>query len=535
MKQKIYIGAAAIVMAGIFLLAGGKPVVAKAEKIKKVKIASAEKTVLINKKEKIQLKAKVKPASMKKKVRWKSSNKKVVTVSQKGVIRGKRYGKANIWLKAADGSGKKAKIKVQVGRKVTSVSFAVKKQELEVGQKANLKPIVLPGNATDKKVTYQSSNPSVVSVSSKGTVVAKGKGEAVITARSKDGTRKSGSYVIQSRVLTKSITINGGATTKRLEKGKSFGISASIQPANASNKSLRYTSSDPTVAVVSASGIVSGLEPGTAVIRVDAADGHSTANIKVEVFRMEISNQKLIAHRGFSSQAPENSIPAFEKALESGFYGIECDIWKTLDGEFMVSHDGDLNRMFGYDFQIATLTTEQIKKYFMINGSNVDAYNNLTMPTFEQYLGVMKKNKEVHPFVEIKEELNDADLRKIVKQVKDAGLLNETYFISMHQSNLLSLQRLDGVNTSQLQYVYGAEDFNKTTSVTSSVISWCINNQIDLDTRQSLVTASDVYRLQTAGRQVNVWTVNTIEKAYDLVNKLHVDMITTEYMLNTEP
>ena len=92
------------------------------------------------------------------------------------------------------------------------------------------------------------------------------------------------------------------------------------------------------------------------------------------------------------------------------------------------------------------------------------------MPTFEQYLGVMKKNKEVHPFVEIKEELNDADLRKIVKQVKDAGLLNETYFISVHQSNLLSLQRLDGVNTSQLQYVYGAEDFNKTTSVTSSVI-----------------------------------------------------------------
>ena len=55
MKQKIYIGAAAIVMAGIFLLAGGKPVVAKAEKIKKVKIASAEKTVLINKKEKIKV------------------------------------------------------------------------------------------------------------------------------------------------------------------------------------------------------------------------------------------------------------------------------------------------------------------------------------------------------------------------------------------------------------------------------------------------------------------------------------------------
>lgn len=534
MKQKIYIGAAAIVMAGIFLLAGGKPVVAKAEKIKKVKIASAEKTVLINKKEKIQLKAKVKPASMKKKVRWKSSNKKVVTVSQKGVIRGKRYGKANIWLKAADGSGKKAKIKVQVGRKVTSVSFAVKKQELEVGQKANLKPIVLPGNATDKKVTYQSSNPSVVSVSSKGTVVAKGKGEAVITARSKDGTRKSGSYVIQSRVLTKSITINGGATTKRLEKGKSFGISASIQPANASNKSLRYTSSDPAVAVVSASGVVTGLEAGTAVIRVDAADGHSTAAINVEVFRMEISNQKLIAHRGFSSEAPENSIPAFEKALESGFYGVECDIWKTLDGEFMVSHDGNLQRMFGLNLDISTLTVEQAKKYTMKSGSQIEQYPNLTMPTLEEYLKVMKKNTNIHPFIEIKEKLEEADLRRIVKEVKDQGLLEETYFISMHQSNLLTLRQLDGVNTSQLQYVYGAEEENKGTPVNSSIITWCIDNGIDLDSRHSLVSASDVYRLQVAGRKVNVWTVNYIEKAYELVNKFHVDMITTEYMLNTE-
>lgn len=535
MRHKRYIGAAVAVMAGIFFLMGGKPAVAKAEQIKTVKIKNAGKAVLINKKEKLQLKAKVKPASMKGKVKWKSSNKKVVTVSKKGVIRGRRYGKANIWLKAADGSGKKAKVKVRVGRKVTSVNFAVKKQELEVGQKLKMKPVVMPGNATDKKLTYESSNPSVVSVSSQGTVVAKGKGEAVITARSQDGTRKSGSYVIQSKVMTKSITLNGGVATKRLEKGKSFGISASVQPSNASNKSLRYTSSDPTVAVVSAGGVVTGLEAGTAVIRVDAADGRSTASINVEVFRMEISNQKLIAHRGFCSQAPENSIPAFEKALDSGFYGIECDIWQTLDGEFMVSHDGNLNRMFGYDFEISTLTVEQIKKYFMINGSKIDQYDNLTMPTLDEYLEVMKKNKEVHPFIEIKEELKDADLRKIVKQVKDQGLLNETYFISMHKSNLLTLKRIDGVDSSQLQYVYGSEDSNKTAMVTTSVINWCIENQIDLDSRQSLLTASDVYRLQTAGRKVNVWTVNSIEKAYELVNNFHVDMITTEYMLNTEP
>ena len=66
------------------------------------------------------------------------------------------------------------------------------------------------------------------------------------------------------------------------------------------------------------------------------------------------------------------------------------------------------------------------------------------------------------------------------------------------------------------------------------MIEWCIENQIDLDSRYSLLSASDVYRLQSVGRQVNVWTVNNIEKAYELVNNFHVDMITTEYMLNSE-
>ena len=168
---------------------------------------------------------------------------------------------------------------------------------------------------------------------------------------------------------------------------------------------------------------------------------------------MEITNQKLIAHRGLCSEAPENSIPAFNKALEKNFFGIECDIWKTLEGEFVVSHDGNLQRIFGYDFDIRDLTVEQIKKYYMIHGSNVENYDNLNMPTLEEYLDVMKKKPGIHPFIEIKENLKEADLRKIVKQVKDKGLLEETYFISMHQSNLLALKQVDGVNVTQLQYI----------------------------------------------------------------------------------
>lgn len=535
MKRGIGSMVAVIMMiAGIFFVSGGHSTTVKAEGIKSLKICNTGKTILINKKEKVKLKAKVKPKNLLHKVVWKSSNKKVVSVSKSGIIRGKRFGQATIYLKAVDGSKKKAKVKVRVGRKVTSVRFSVKKQEMEVGQKSQVKPIVLPRNATDKKVSYVSSNPSVVSVSSKGTVIAKGKGEAVITARSKDGTRKSGSYAIQTKVMTKSLSLNGGISSKRVERGKSFGLSVSVQPTNASNKAVKYTSSNPEIANVSANGVVTGIEAGTTTIRVDSEDGRASASIQVEVYRMEITNQKLIAHRGLCSEAPENSIPAFNKALEKNFFGIECDIWMTLEGEFVVSHDGNLQRIFGYDFDIRDLTVEQIKKYYMIHGSNVENYDNLNMPTLEEYLDVMKKKPGIHPFIEIKENLKEADLRKIVKQVKDKGLLEETYFISMHQSNLLALKQVDGVNVTQLQYIYGAEPANKNVAVTSAVIEWCIENQIDLDSRYSLLSASDVYRLQSVGRQVNVWTVNNIEKAYELVNNFHVDMITTEYMLNSE-
>lgn len=538
MKLRIYRAIIMVLaMAGMVCLMSAQPVDAKKTKEKKIKtitISNKGKSLLINKKEKLQLKAKVKPKSLKKKVIWKSSNKKIVSVSKKGLIRGKRYGKANIWLKAKDGSKKKAKIQVTVGRKVTTVGFTVKTQEVEVGQKLKLEPVVLPQNATDKKLTYESSNPAVVSVSSQGIVAAKAKGEAVITAKSQDGTQKTGSFVIQTKISTKNIIINGGTTGKRLEKGKTFGVSASVQPANASNKALRYTSTNPSVAVVSAGGVVTGVAEGNATIRVDAVDGHSTTSINVEVFRMEVSKQKLIAHRGFSSEAPENSIPAFEKAVENHFFGVECDIWKTLDGEFMVSHDASLKRIFGYPLDIASLTAQQIKKYYMINGANIGSYEKLTMPTLTEYLQVMKKDKEVHPFIEIKEMLKEEDLKKIVKLVKDQGILKQTYFISMYQSNLLTLQTIAGVESSQLQYVYGAEESNKSTPVSSEILSWCINNQIDLDSRLSLVTASDVYRLQMAGRKVNVWTVNTLEKAYELDNNYHVDMITTEYLLNSQ-
>ena len=155
------------------------------------------------------------------------------------------------------------------------------------------------------------------------------------------------------------------------------------------------------------------------------------------------------------------------------------------------------------------------------------------MPTLEEYLEILAKSDTVHPFIELKEAFSESELKKVVQLVKKHGLLERTYFISYYQSNLLELKEIDGVNREFLQYVYGAEEANKAVPVDDRVINWCIEHAIDLDARHTLLRASDVYRLHEAGRKVNVWTVNVLAKAFELVTNAQVDMVTTEYYLNS--
>lgn len=504
------------------------------KKVTSVKINVSGKNLLINKGEKKRLRVKVRPKKVtNKKIKWKSSRKKIVSVSSKGVIRGRRYGKAYIYACAQDGSGKRAKIRVQVGRKVSRVTLAVGTLELDVNSSVPLKAKVTPSNATKKKLTYRSSDKSVATVSSTGVVYGKAKGSANITVESTDGSGRKATCKVQVKIPSQSIQLNADGQAIRLEKEKAFTINATVQPSNASNRDVKYTSSNPAVAKVSQYGIVVGVNPGTATIHVNAADGRAAAALEVEVYEMALKGEKLIAHRGYSSQAPENTTAAFELAVNNGFYGVECDLRKTLDGKFVIMHDSGINRMCGYNLDIANLDLQQLKKYEIVSGSNVASYPGLTVPTLEEYLEILSKSDTVHPFIELKEEFTSKELKNIVQTVREYGLLERAYFISIYKSNLLALKNLEGVVTEYLQYVYGAESVNKLQPVDDNVVNWCIENGIDLDARYTLISASNVSRLHDNGRKVNVWTVNTIQKAFPLVNDAHVDMITTEYMLNS--
>ncbi len=529
----------AVVAAAVFgilvVMTGQMEAEAKPQKkIKSLKINVSGGELLINKREKKKLKVKFKPSKgIDKKIKWSSSKKSVVSVKQNGVIRGRKYGRAYISVRAKDGSGKSARIRVRVGRKVSKVSLLSKSMDLDVGKTAGIQAQVSPANATKRKIKYQSSDKSVATVSSSGIVRGKAKGTAVITASSTDGSGKKALCKVSVKVPTGLIQLDTSGQEIRLEVGTSVTVNAVVKPDNASNKKIHYTSTNPAAAKVSQLGVVTGVSPGRTTIRVDAADGRSSAAVDVEVYKVELQKEKLIAHRGLSSAAPENTTAAFELAVQNGFYGVECDVRKTYDGEFVIMHDADLNRMCGYNLNIANLDLDQLKQYNITAGNNIASYPDLTVPTLEEYLEILKKSSAVHPFIELKEALTEQELKEITELVNKHGLLDRTYFISVHKSNLLTLKTISGVKQEFLQYVYGAESSNKLVPVDDSVINWCIANAIDLDARHTLISADEVSRLHDSGRKVNVWTVNTVQRAYELVRDVNVDMVTTEYLLQS--
>ncbi len=163
-----------------------------------------------------------------------------------------------------------------VNVRVTSVTFDKTAVTLLVGGTETINATVLPGDADNKKLTWVSSDASVAIVTSGGAVTAIGLGTATITAIAQDGSGKSAAceVTVTEGVAVISITLDESVFT--IEAGSSRTLSATVLPANATDREIRWRTSDATVATVDANGKVTGKKAGDVVIRAEARDGSGT-------------------------------------------------------------------------------------------------------------------------------------------------------------------------------------------------------------------------------------------------------------------
>ena len=128
--------------------------------------------------------------------------------------------------------------------------------------------------------------------------------------------------------------------------------------------------------------------------------------------------QRFVAHRGFSSSAPENSLPAFELAAKCGFWGIETDISESADGVFMCMHDDTMERTTDTGGAISDYTYSQLMEHNITDGTNIDYYKNLKIPTMIELLNVCIMNDLV-PVIEIK---HISNYDGFVQLINESGL-----------------------------------------------------------------------------------------------------------------
>ena len=218
-------------------------------------------------------------------ITWSSSNSNVAKVDGSGKITAINEGSAVVT--ARSNNGKSASITVTVKKSsslnvaVTGVSLSKSSITLETGQSSSVTASVLPSNATNKTITWTSSNSNIAKVDGNGKITAVSPGKATITATSNNGKKASLTVTVNAPL----IAVTGVSVSKssvQLEVGSSTTVTASVSPTNATNKTITWTSSNSAIAKVDQNGKITAVSSGKATITATSNNGKK-ASIVVTV------------------------------------------------------------------------------------------------------------------------------------------------------------------------------------------------------------------------------------------------------------
>lgn len=311
---------------------GGKTVKSVKLKIGKKNVTNKKYTMTVGQKKKI--KVTVGPKTSKKSVTFKSSKKKVAKVSKKGVITAKSAGKAKITVTVTGKDKKKTKKYIRlvvkkatavksVKLKIGSATVTNKGYTMTAGQKAKVNVTVTP-KAAKKSIAFKSNKTKVAAVNKSGTITAKSAGTAKITVTVTGKNKKKKTKYINLSVkdsgnnnnndnndnndTPKEIPVSGVTATispASIKVGETAQVRASVNPENATNKTLTYSSGNKAVASVDNTGKVVGVSAGKADITVKSANG-KTASVSVTVVETPVTGNTDLSYDGYKLKWEDN-------------------------------------------------------------------------------------------------------------------------------------------------------------------------------------------------------------------------------------
>lgn len=228
-------------------------------------------------------------------------------------------------------------------------------------------------------------------------------------------------------------------------------------------------------------------------------------------------NVTLVAHRGMRSIAPENTTASFDEAGKHGYWGAECDVYRTKDGVWIISHDSHTYRMMDKSAFIEKKTYKELMDMNVDNGVNIDKYEDLKICSLEEYLDICKKYN-MTPVIELKGKNNTEYYSEIV-ELADQFEVNPVY-ISFHIENLQTMRRLTQCKMYYLVQKISEDDIQDAKSIENCGIDF--NGNKDKNFKSDIIK-----KCQDAGLELGAWTINE-EDDLQKLEQYGVTLITTD-------
>ena len=236
--------------------------------------------------------------------------------------------------------------------------------------------------------------------------------------------------------------------------------------------------------------------------------------------------QLIIAHRGASADAPENTVAAFQLAWEQGADAIEGDFYLTSDRQIVCFHDGTTKRLCGVELPVAKSTLAELQALDV--GSWKDQrFAKQRMPSLSEVLALVPSNKSI--FIEIK---SGPEIVPFLPRILEESAVpsERTIIISFHKEVIRAAkERMANRKAYWLTGFHQDEKTKKWTPTVDEVIATAKEihaDGVDLNANTEVVNTLFVERCHQAGLSVHVWTVDDLAKANRL-QKMGVDSITT--------
>lgn len=222
---------------------------------------------------------------------------------------------------------------------------------------------------------------------------------------------------------------------------------------------------------------------------------------------------QITSHRGSSSQAPENTLPAIEKAIENMSDYIEIDVQMTKDGAVVLLHDQSLKRTAGVDRKLQDMTYEEVKK--LDAGSWYGSeFEGTGIPDLEEVMQLVKGKASLN--IEMKRNASGENLPEaVVALIEEYDMEKQCVITSTDHDYLLKVKELNpdlrtGYIVAAAYGNYFDDDSVDFFSVCSSYLS------------ESVVKEAHAY-----GKEIHAWTVNSI-KELNRMKRIQVDNVITD-------